>query len=95
MSVKRSHCLFLNVLLTSSKPGLRERSQVFLLNEAVISSKNEYSSESNIDDLELPLFDFVTVVMATEHFSDKNKLGEGGFGSVYKVISLLTNRTSH
>ncbi|KAG7964091.1 hypothetical protein I3843_09G150600 [Carya illinoinensis] len=68
---------------TQSK-GLRERSQVFLLNEAVISSKNEYSSESNIDDLELPLFDFVTVVMATEHFSDKNKLGEGGFGSVYK-----------
>ncbi|XP_041025115.1 receptor-like serine/threonine-protein kinase SD1-8 isoform X2 [Juglans microcarpa x Juglans regia] len=64
--------------------GLRERSQVFLLNEAVISSKKEYSSEINMDDLELPLFDFVTVVMATENFSDKNKLGQGGFGSVYK-----------
>lgn len=66
-----------------------------MLNEAVVSSKKEFSSESTIDDLELPLFDFVTVVMATENFSDKNKLGQGGFGIVYRVNSLLTHPLSH
>lgn len=30
--------------------------------------------------------DFETIRIATDDFSDENKLGEGGFGSVYKVI---------
>lgn len=37
------------------------------------------------DDLGLPLFDLGTVASATNNFSDENKLGEGGFGPVYKV----------
>ncbi|XP_050145484.1 G-type lectin S-receptor-like serine/threonine-protein kinase At4g27290 isoform X4 [Malus sylvestris] len=36
------------------------------------------------EDLELPLFDLMTVVSATSNFSIENKLGEGGFGSVFK-----------
>ncbi|KAB2636862.1 G-type lectin S-receptor-like serine/threonine-protein kinase [Pyrus ussuriensis x Pyrus communis] len=36
------------------------------------------------EDLELPLFDLMTVVSATGNFSIENKLGEGGFGSVFK-----------
>ncbi|XP_068322203.1 G-type lectin S-receptor-like serine/threonine-protein kinase At4g27290 [Pyrus communis] len=36
------------------------------------------------EDLELPLFDLSDVVCATSDFSNHNKLGEGGFGSVYK-----------
>jgi hypothetical protein len=31
------------------------------------------------------IFDLQTLQEATEHFSEKNKLGEGGFGAVYKV----------
>ncbi|KAF5472085.1 hypothetical protein F2P56_008827 [Juglans regia] len=69
---------------TERRKGPRERSQDLLLNEVVISSKKEYSGESNIDDLELPLFDFSTLAIATNDFSDENKLGQGGFGSVYK-----------
>ncbi|RYR40454.1 hypothetical protein Ahy_A09g046211 [Arachis hypogaea] len=38
---------------------------------------------------ELPTFDFSVLVKATENFSSSNKLGEGGFGSVYK--GTLTN----
>jgi hypothetical protein len=30
-------------------------------------------------------FDFATIEAATNKFSDDNKLGEGGFGVVYKV----------
>jgi len=31
-------------------------------------------------------FNFATIRVATENFSDANKLGQGGFGAVYKVI---------
>ncbi|KAH7835618.1 hypothetical protein Vadar_028008 [Vaccinium darrowii] len=36
------------------------------------------------DDVELPIFDMVTIAEATNNFSYTNKIGEGGFGSVYK-----------
>ncbi|XLT70172.1 hypothetical protein HN873_026611, partial [Arachis hypogaea] len=36
------------------------------------------------EDLELPLFDLSSIVSATDNFSINNKLGEGGFGPVYK-----------
>ena len=35
------------------------------------------------EDLEFPLFDFLTISNATDNFSTRNKLGEGGFGQVY------------
>ncbi|EEF43988.1 S-locus-specific glycoprotein S6 precursor, putative [Ricinus communis] len=64
--------------------GVQERSQNLLLNEVVISSKRDYSGEKDKDELELPLFDFGTIATATDNFSDENKLGQGGFGCVYK-----------
>ena len=36
----------------------------------------------------LPLFDLRTIIVATDNFSIANKLGQGGFGPVYKVVSL-------
>ncbi|GAA0185903.1 transmembrane signal receptor [Lithospermum erythrorhizon] len=36
------------------------------------------------ENLELPLFNIVTVTKATQSFSNANKIGEGGFGPVYK-----------
>ncbi|XP_059591524.1 G-type lectin S-receptor-like serine/threonine-protein kinase SD1-1 [Vitis vinifera] len=38
------------------------------------------------EDQELPLFDLVTVASATNNFSDRNMIGKGGFGFVYKGI---------
>lgn len=38
-----------------------------------------------MDDIELPMFDFKTLAMATDNFSEANKLGQGGFGIVYRV----------
>uniref|UniRef100_A0A5B7BBD3 Receptor-like serine/threonine-protein kinase n=1 Tax=Davidia involucrata TaxID=16924 RepID=A0A5B7BBD3_DAVIN len=46
------------------------------------SQDNNQSAED--EDLELPLFDLVTISTATNNFSFTNKIGEGGFGSVYR-----------
>ena len=35
-------------------------------------------------EMELPFFSFSRVSTATNYFSSSNKLGEGGFGPVYK-----------
>ncbi|KAK4422467.1 Receptor-like serine/threonine-protein kinase SD1-8 [Sesamum alatum] len=35
-------------------------------------------------DFDLPMFSYASVSAATDHFSTENKLGEGGFGPVYK-----------
>ena len=42
-----------------------------------------------MDDLDLPLLDFSAIMTATNDFSVTNKIGEGGFGFVYRVIQHL------
>ncbi|CAN0839985.1 G-type lectin S-receptor-like serine/threonine-protein kinase SD1-1 [Linum grandiflorum] len=41
---------------------------------------------SDKEDIELPLFDLATIAYATNNFSSKNVLGQGGFRRVYKGI---------
>ncbi|VVB12209.1 unnamed protein product [Arabis nemorensis] len=60
------------------------RSHDLLMNEVVISSRRHISRDYNTEDLELPLMDFEAVAIATNNFSNANKLGQGGFGIVYK-----------
>ena len=57
--------------------------------------ENNVTMESNVmidqniegkrEDLELPFFNLATIATATNNFSSNNKLGESGFGPVYKV----------
>jgi hypothetical protein len=45
---------------------------------------------------EFPVFDFDQILLATNNFSEENKLGQGGFGAVCKVDSFQhTNHKSH
>lgn len=53
------------------------------------SSRHLHTVEStNKDELDLPLFDLTTILNATNYFSQNNKIGEGGFGPVYKVKNI-------
>uniref|UniRef100_A0A251T934 non-specific serine/threonine protein kinase n=1 Tax=Helianthus annuus TaxID=4232 RepID=A0A251T934_HELAN len=56
----------------------------------LLTPKNEPGHEpenrSGDEDLELPLFCLSTLLTATNNFSINNKLGEGGFGPVYKGL---------
>ncbi|KAK8591571.1 hypothetical protein V6N13_031611 [Hibiscus sabdariffa] len=47
---------------------------------------SSFSVKNQNEEFELPSFDLATIVLATDNFSIKNKLGQGGFGSVYKGI---------
>ncbi|GKV50482.1 hypothetical protein SLEP1_g57184 [Rubroshorea leprosula] len=46
--------------------------------------ENGSSDERQIEDVELPSFELDLISNATSNFSSNNKLGEGGFGPVYK-----------
>lgn len=50
--------------------------------------------ETQEEDLELPLFNLETVAAATDEFSFINKIGQGGFGPVYKVFHHETTATT-
>jgi len=61
-------------------------------------AKNIVSTEKKDEEenqgFELPFFDLALIFSATNGFSEENKLGEGGFGPVYKVLMeglLVTN----
>ncbi|KDO74345.1 hypothetical protein CISIN_1g003254mg [Citrus sinensis] len=48
--------------------------------------RKKHSNQGNEkEEMELPIFDLKIIANATDNFSEKNKLGEGGFGPVYKV----------
>ena len=45
-----------------------------------------YNNEGGKKDMEVQEFDFASIAKATYNFSSYNKLREGEFGSLYKVI---------
>ncbi|KAI9093368.1 hypothetical protein K1719_027382 [Acacia pycnantha] len=45
-----------------------------------------WKDKSDQEDVDLPIFEFSVISNATNQFSEMNKLGQGGFGPVYKGI---------
>ncbi|KAK2443500.1 cysteine-rich receptor protein kinase [Trifolium repens] len=54
-------------------------------------SAQEPKTETDINTVESLRFDLSALEEATNKFSEANKLGEGGFGEVYKISRLLAN----
>ncbi|KAK8485009.1 hypothetical protein V6N12_019897 [Hibiscus sabdariffa] len=54
--------------------------------EDEVEDKNleDKENKDENEDMELAVFEFDTIIQATDTFSFRNKLGEGGFGPVYK-----------
>lgn len=69
--------------MTGSK---RDPKYSFRLSFDDSSTQQEFDSTNNSN---LPFFDLSSIAAATDNFSLANKLGEGGFGSVYKVANFF------
>ena len=54
-----------------------------------VYSIDRHYSDVEKEDLELNFFSLSIIAKATNNFSVDNKLGEGGFGPVYKVTSCI------
>ncbi|PRQ31540.1 putative protein kinase RLK-Pelle-DLSV family [Rosa chinensis] len=62
-------------------PGAGQDLYIRMLASEIDTEKREGAQK---EDLELPLFNTTTIATATDNFSDDKKLGEGGFGPVYR-----------
>ena len=58
-----------------------------LADEQKESQSKLRTTMASIENTNVPqVFSFTDIVVATNNFSNENKLGEGGYGPVYKVI---------
>ena len=82
--------MFASSIISLGEPK-KDRSVEQLLKrmEEVNSGDEPASNQVKLE--ELPLFEFQVLATATDDFSLRSKLGQGGFGPVYKVNTL--NRT--
>ena len=58
---------------------------MFLSDEMENNVMIDQNIEDQSEDLGVPFFSLTTIATATNNFSSTTKLGEGGFGLVYKV----------
>nr|GMD31961.1 G-type lectin S-receptor-like serine/threonine-protein kinase At4g03230 isoform X2 [Ipomoea batatas] len=56
--------------------------------------EDELLTEDDKKAIDIPFFSLETILAATENFSDANKLGQGGFGPVYKPAFVARRRIS-
>lgn len=47
-------------------------------------------NQSEIESIDSLLLDISMLRAATDNFAESNRLGEGGFGTVYKVMTLIS-----
>ncbi|KAL2589728.1 hypothetical protein AAZV13_13G246900 [Glycine max] len=62
----------------------RKKSRCSVKERSDFSIKSNQNSGMQVDDMDLPVFDLSTIAKATSNFTVKNKIGEGGFGPVYR-----------
>lgn len=98
--MQRTSSLIFNYLLPLT--GQKRKGTIsFRISDSCNISK-EYALESfwigNLkkeDPVELPLIEFELIAAATNNFKLDNKLGEGGFGPVFKVTTLFLKHLTY
>ena len=63
--------------------------QFFMINFNIISLGSIWFKGKDSEGVDVPLFDWGSILAATNNFSDTHMLGKGGFGAVYEVIDLM------
>lgn len=53
------------------------------------SGSFQYVEDNQDEGFQLPIYDLDTILLACNNFSERNKIGQGGFGSVYKVTHYI------
>ncbi|CAL5344742.1 unnamed protein product [Camellia sinensis] len=79
-------CLLSWLVMRKRKAKRRQNNLLFSPNSSTSFKATETGDQfdESRTNAELPLFDLTTIVAATNNFSFSNKLGQGGFGIVYK-----------
>ncbi|KAK7323365.1 hypothetical protein VNO77_26836 [Canavalia gladiata] len=79
----------LGILGMATRAFTQKKKKTGIINKIV-----HWQNQSKREDMNLSTtFKFSTIFEATNHFSDSNKLGEGGFGPVYKISDFGMART--
>lgn len=79
--------LHLSSIVKTQKAGnIKDTAKHFDLIEACDTPRDTLQSPKPHDSSELAIFDFTSILVATNNFDIMNKLGQRGFGPVYKVI---------
>ncbi|GAA0183521.1 transmembrane signal receptor [Lithospermum erythrorhizon] len=79
--------LYIRVSASELDLGTKKTNKTLLIVLTIIfyvTGKEEENQLRAEEDIGVPSFEFTTLVQATENFSPTNKIGEGGFGSVFK-----------
>ncbi|MED6190664.1 G-type lectin S-receptor-like serine/threonine-protein kinase SD1-1, variant 2 [Stylosanthes scabra] len=61
-------------------------STMMIIKNRGVVARNICKNKLSQEDVDLPIFDFSVIAKATGNFANNKKLGEGGFGPVYKGI---------
>ncbi|KAL4585498.1 hypothetical protein LXL04_010119 [Taraxacum kok-saghyz] len=70
--------------IRKNKANRKQREIRFGFSDSLQSMEGSLIENDIGENVDLHVFDLSTIVTATDKFSPSNKLGEGGFGSVYK-----------
>ncbi|XVE89088.1 hypothetical protein DITRI_Ditri19aG0122200 [Diplodiscus trichospermus] len=75
------HCF----LKRQGREKTRQSKNAFVITTSLALSEDSWKDiDESSRNADLPFFDHRTIVEATDNFSSDNKLGQGGFGAVYK-----------
>ncbi|XP_015574240.2 G-type lectin S-receptor-like serine/threonine-protein kinase At1g11410 isoform X1 [Ricinus communis] len=91
VSVASFLAVFVVYCLVKKRRKARDRRRsksLFSFTQSPTDLGDSHGGKGNDEDgiPDLPFFDLSAIATATSNFSDDNKLGEGGFGSVYKGL---------